>query len=177
MQLSSYQVGYGSDINDRFIFIIAYPDLTSLLHFDSTRWSRWCRGIREMSLFCGCLDASKCKPQSHPQEPAINFNIKARLGTCPLSRLAALCKSVSLCVMWNSLHFMSLQMKNSHQLLRGENLILLPGGIDEMNLTDGESKDCSLNPQNRCSLHAVFRNCRGYPTGHDRPQGLCEDLH
>ena len=25
----------------------------------------------------------------------------------------------------------------------GENIILLPGGIDEMNLTDGESKDAS----------------------------------
>lgn len=47
-----------------------------------------------MSLFCGCLDASKCKPQSHLEEPAISFNIKARLGTCPLSRLAALCTSV-----------------------------------------------------------------------------------
>eukprot|EP00434_Breviolum_minutum_P040654 symbB.v1.2.036135.t1/scaffold5032.1/size31635/4 len=29
-------------------------------------------------------------------------------------------------------------------LSRGENLILLPGGIDEMNLTDGESKDTQL---------------------------------
>lgn len=47
-----------------------------------------------MSLFCGCLDASKCKPQSHLEEPAISFNIKARLGTCPRSRLAALCTSV-----------------------------------------------------------------------------------
>lgn len=34
-------------------------------------------------------------------------------------------------------------MQDFHQLLRGENLIL-PGGIDEMNLTDGESKDCSI---------------------------------
>jgi len=51
-------------------------------------------GIREMSLFCGCLDASK-----------------------PVLERA---------------------------LSRGENLILLPGGIDEMNLTDGESKDTQL---------------------------------
>ncbi|CAK9083124.1 Diacylglycerol O-acyltransferase 2B (Diglyceride acyltransferase 2B) (MrDGAT2B) [Durusdinium trenchii] len=51
-------------------------------------------GIREMSLFCGCLDASK---------PTLERAIS-----------------------------------------RGENLILLPGGIDEMNLTDGESKDTQL---------------------------------
>eukprot|EP00435_Cladocopium_sp_Y103_P038383 s3968_g10.t1 len=51
-------------------------------------------GIREMSLFSGCLDASK-----------------------PILERA---------------------------ISRGENLMLLPGGIDEMNLTDGESKETQL---------------------------------
>ncbi|CAE7484052.1 DGAT2L6 [Symbiodinium pilosum] len=51
-------------------------------------------GIREMSLFSGCIDASK-----PVLERAIN---------------------------------------------RGENVMLLPGGIDEMNLTDGESKETKL---------------------------------
>ncbi|OLP93130.1 Acyl-CoA wax alcohol acyltransferase 2 [Symbiodinium microadriaticum] len=51
-------------------------------------------GIREMSLFCGCIDASK---------PTLERAVR-----------------------------------------RGENIILLPGGIDEMNLTDGESKDTQL---------------------------------
>lgn len=51
-------------------------------------------GIREFSLFSGCLDASK---------PTLERAIR-----------------------------------------RGENIELLPGGIDEMNLTDGESKDTKL---------------------------------
>uniref|UniRef100_A0A7S4PUE8 Acyltransferase n=1 Tax=Alexandrium monilatum TaxID=311494 RepID=A0A7S4PUE8_9DINO len=51
-------------------------------------------GIREFSLFCGCLDASK---------PVLERAIR-----------------------------------------RGENIKLLPGGIDEMNLTDGKSKDTKL---------------------------------
>ena len=34
--------------------------------------------------------------------------------------------------------------QSSHFQSPGENLILLPGGIDEMNLTDGESKETQL---------------------------------
>jgi len=54
----------------------------------------WLPGIREFSLFAGCLDASK---------PILEKAIR-----------------------------------------RGENVILLPGGIDEMNLTDGSSKETRL---------------------------------
>ncbi|CAE8609726.1 unnamed protein product, partial [Polarella glacialis] len=65
----------------------------------SARWGSfggafYLPGIREFSLFAGCIDASK---------PVLERAIR-----------------------------------------RGENLYLLPGGIDEMNLTDGQSTDTKL---------------------------------
>lgn len=69
-----------------------YPGIT--VRWGSFGMAFYLPGIREFSLLCGCLDASK---------PVLTRAIK-----------------------------------------RGENIALLPGGLDEMALTDGMSKDTTL---------------------------------